>query len=150
MESIFSSKGNESYISRINQLTPETERKWGTMSVSQMLAHLNVTFDMSFTDRYPKPTGLKKWMLKLLVKGSVVGPKPYKKNLRTAPIFLVKDDKDFDKEKKKLLAYVHQVHKLGADYFEGRSSHSFGKLTKGEWDNMFSKHLDHHLLQFGV
>ena len=34
--------------------------------------------------------------------------------------------------------------------FEGKESNSFGPLTKGEWNNMFYKHLDHHLSQFGV
>jgi len=28
-------------------------------------------------------------------------------------------------------------------------SHSFGPLSKTEWNNMFYKHLNHHLTQFG-
>ena len=36
------------------------------------------------------------------------------------------------------------------DYFDGKESHSFGPLNKTEWNNMFYKHADHHLTQFGV
>jgi hypothetical protein len=40
MQNVFDAKEAQQYIDRINQLTPETQRKWGKMSVSQMLAHL--------------------------------------------------------------------------------------------------------------
>ena len=33
---------------------------------------------------------------------------------------------------------------------DGRESLSFGPLTAVEWNGLFSKHLDHHLQQFGV
>ena len=39
---------------------------------------------------------------------------------------------------------------LGVSYFENKESHSFGRLTIKEWNNMFYKHLEHHLTQFGV
>jgi hypothetical protein len=76
--------------------------------------------------------------------------KPYKKNSQTAPEFLVKADKDFNKEKQRLINYINKTQQLGENYFEGKESHSFGKLTSVEWNNMFYKHLDHHLTQFGV
>ena len=37
----------QEYINRINNLTPETQRKWGKMSVDQVLAHLNVAYDLT-------------------------------------------------------------------------------------------------------
>jgi len=42
------------------------------------------------------------------------------------------------------------TQKFGSARFEGKESHSFGKLTSKEWNNMFYKHLNHHLTQFGV
>ena len=33
---------------------------------------------------------------------------------------------------------------------DGKESFSFGKLKAQEWNNMFAKHLNHHLEQFGV
>ncbi|MFO7825870.1 MAG: hypothetical protein R6V72_18175 [Cyclobacterium sp.] len=53
-------------------------------------------------------------------------------------------------EKEPLIQYLHKAVELGADHFEGRESLSFGKLSKQEWNNLFYKHLDKHLTQFGV
>jgi hypothetical protein len=88
--------------------------------------------------------------LKLLVKKTVVNETPYKKSSQTAPAFIIKDDKDFDKEKERLINYIKKTQELGASYFEGKESLSFGALNKTEWNNMFYKHLDHHLQQFGA
>ncbi|WP_306354160.1 hypothetical protein [Flavobacterium sp. '19STA2R22 D10 B1'] len=59
-------------------------------------------------------------------------------------------DKDFELEKNRLINYIQKSQQLGENYFDGKDSHSFGKLTKTEWNNMFYKHLNHHLSQFGV
>lgn len=150
MKNVFTKEGATQLIERVNKLYPETKARWGTMNVSQMLAHCNVTYDMDFTDNYPKATGLKKFMLKLFVKTTVVGSKPYSKNGRTAPDFIITDSREFESEKSKLLGYIIKVQELGETYYEGRDSNSFGELNVGEWNNMFYKHLDHHLKQFGV
>jgi hypothetical protein len=150
MNNIFDSKETEAVIDRINKLSPTTKPQWGKMSVDQMLAHCNVTYEMAYENKHVKPNEFTKFMLKLFVKNTVVGAKPYKKNSRTAPQFLVTDAKNFVKEKARLTDYLKKTQKLGAGYFEGRESHSFGSLTKQEWNNMFYKHLDHHLNQFGV
>ncbi|WP_316832179.1 hypothetical protein [Pedobacter aquatilis] len=70
--------------------------------------------------------------------------------LQTAPSFLITDKKEFEKEKIRLIDYLNKTQGFGEHYFDGKESHSFGKLTKKEWNNMFYKHLDHHLNQFGV
>ncbi|NJX14133.1 DUF1569 domain-containing protein [Tamlana crocina] len=150
MKNIFDLKETNAVINRINKLKPDTQPLWGKMSVDQMLAHCNVTYEMAYEDKHPKPNGFTKFMLKLFVKNTVVGDKPYKKNSRTAPQFLVTDTKNYVQEKARLTDYLVKTQKLGADYFDGKESHSFGKLTKTEWNNMFYKHLDHHLSQFGV
>lgn len=137
-------------IQRINNLTPETKPDWGKMSVDQMLAHLNVAYDMSFTEKYTKPNAVAKFFLKLMVKKAVVGPKPYPKNGRTAPVFIITDERNFQEEKKKLIDYIEKVRDLGEAHFEGRDSHSFGALTSNEWNVLFGKHIEHHLKQFGV
>ncbi|RZJ66435.1 MAG: hypothetical protein EOO47_25375, partial [Flavobacterium sp.] len=80
----------------------------------------------------------------------VVGEKPYKKNLHTAPSFLIADEREFEKEKTRLINYLNKTQQLGEVHFDGKESLSFGKLNKTQWNNMFYKHLDHHLSQFGV
>lgn len=150
MKNLFDKIDLQTTIDRINKLTPESKRQWGKMNVSQMLAHVNVAYDMAHTDKYPKSGTFKTFMLKLFVKNAVVGQKPYPKNARTAPEFVIANERDFKAEKKILVDYLHQTQSLGAAYFEGKQSNSFGPLTTQEWNTLFSKHLDHHLTQFGV
>ena len=150
MKDIFSKPVSDEVIARINTLEPETQPSWGKMSVDQMLAHCNVVYEAQYDDKHPKPKGIKKWLVKLLIKKMVVGDKPYKKNGQTAPYFLIKGPKDFQVEKNRLIDYINKTQALGADYFDGTESHSFGPLTKKEWNVMFYKHLDHHLTQFNV
>ena len=150
MKNIFQKSDTEQIIGRINRLTPDTKAQWGKMNVSQMLAHCNVSYEMVYDNIHPKPNGVLKLILKLLVKNKVVTEKMYPKNNRTAPQFIIRDEKDFSAEKERLVAYINKTQELGESYFDGKESHSFGKLTKTEWNNMFSKHLEHHLSQFGV
>ena len=150
MQNLFTSNGTQAAIDRINNLAPETQAQWGKMDVAQMLAHCNVAYDMGLTDNYSKPGSIKKFLLKMFVKNGVVGPKPYPKNSRTAPEFIIADERDFAIEKKKLIDYIIKVQKLGGPHFNGKESHSFGPLNENEWNTLFAKHLDHHLTQFGV
>ena len=150
MNNILVEKETKKVIERINQLLSTTKPQWGKMSVDKMLAHCNVTYEMTFENIHPKPTGFKKILLKLFVKPIVVGEKPYKRNSRTAPEFIISDTKNFEIEKERLINYILKTANLGENYFDNRESHSFGKLTKTEWNTMFYKHLDHHLNQFGV
>ena len=150
LPNIFSKEVNDSIIQRINSLTPETQAKWGTMNVAQMLAHCNVTYEMAYENKHPKPNFLMKFILKSFIKNVVVSEKEYVQNSRTAPAFLITDARVFEAEKNRLIAYLQKTTELGANYFEGKESHSFGALNKTEWNNMFYKHIDHHLKQFGV
>jgi hypothetical protein len=150
MKNIFNQSDTIELINRIEKLTPESKPKWGKMAVAQMLAHCNVAYEFVYDGKHIKPKGFKKWLLKTFVKNIVVSDKPYKKNNRTAPEFLITSDKDFNIEKNRLIAYIRKTQELGSAYFDNKESHSFGKLTESEWNNMFSKHLDHHLNQFGV
>lgn len=149
-KNVFNSNTVNEVITRIKNLTPNSQPLWGKMNVAQMLAHLNVSYEMIFTNKHPKPKGLMKFILKFFIKKIVTGDKPYKKSSQTAPAFIITDAKDFIKEQETLIAYINQVKDLGENHFEGKESHSFGKLNVNEWNNMLYKHLDHHLTQFGV
>jgi len=147
---IFSQEGAQEIISRIEKLTPTSQALWGKMNVAQMLAHNCVTYEMTYEDKHPKPNFLVKFLLKSFVKKGIVKEMPYKKNSQTAPAFLIKGERNFEVEKNRLINFIKKTADLGAQHFDNKESHSFGKLSKTEWNNMFAKHLDHHLGQFGV
>ena len=121
------------------------------MNAAQMLAHLNVAYVMLYhPDKFSQPTGLKRWLIRKFVKPIVVDETPYKKNTRTAQAFRITDARDFEREKKALIEHIQKTERLGPSYFEQKSSINFGPMTSGEWSNLFYKHADHHLTQFGV
>ena len=148
--SVFSQETTNATIERINSLTSKSEPKWGTMNVAQMLAHTNVSYDLAFLRKSNKPNPIMKFLLKLLVKPMVVNEKEYPKNSRTAPIFIIANERNFEKEKELLIDNIKLTQAKGPNYFDGRESPSLGALTSEEWNNLFYKHLDHHLKQFGV
>ncbi|MCK0157870.1 DUF1569 domain-containing protein [Cellulophaga sp. F20128] len=150
MKNLFTKNDVNETIVRINSLTADTPGLWGKMTVDQMLAHCNVAYDMVYTDNYPKIGGFQKFMIKLFAKSTVIGLKPYTKNGRTAPEFIIKERKDFEAEKTKLIQNIEKTLALGTAHFNNKENRAFGKLSGAEWNTLFSKHLDHHLRQFGV
>ena len=150
MKNIFDPTVTDEIITRINQLKPDSQPLWGKMSVAQMLAHCNVTYETVYEDKHKKPNPLMKLILKTFVKKIVVDDTPYKRNNPTAPHYIISDSKDFEIEKKRLIDYIIKTQQLGESYFDKKESHSFGLLSVKEWNTMFYKHLDHHLNQFGV
>jgi hypothetical protein len=150
LPNVFTKDVTAQIIQRINTLTPETSAKWGKMNVSQMLAHCNVTYEMAYENKHKKPNAFVRFLLKMVVKNVVVTETPYKPNGSTAKQFIISDEREFEKEKARLIAYISQTQELGESHFEQKESHSFGVLNAIEWNNMFYKHLNHHLTQFGV
>jgi hypothetical protein len=137
-------------LARVEKLTPESTPLWGKMNVAQMLAHTNVGFDIANGQIPVSYNFLMRFMRKMIVKSTVVGNKPYEKNGRTAPAFVIADERDFAKEKAALIANFKAFHAAGAGAYEGRVSEAFGKLSAQEWSNTYWKHMDHHLTQFGA
>jgi len=150
MQDVFLKGDCNQFINRINQLKLDSQPLWGKMSVDQMLAHCNVTYEMVYDDIHKKPNAFMRFLLKSFVKNKVVDESPYPKNIRTAPQFIINGDRDFELEKQRLITYINKTQELGKNNFEGKESLSFGKLSSKEWNNMFAKHLDHHFSQFGV
>ena len=150
MKNVFNQTDVNELISRINQLNPSTPAQWGKMNVGQMLAHCCVAYDMALTDQYPKPNFLMRALAKFFAKSMVIGPKPYPKNSRTAPEFIITDQRVFETEKNRLIDNIKKTQELGSSYFDGKESLSFGPLSTNEWNTLFYKHLNHHLTQFGV
>ena len=154
MNNIFDRTTCDSYIARIGRLTVDTRPQWGKMNSAQMLAHVCKPYEMvcdpNYSATHKRPNGIVRFLLKRFLKPIVVGPKPYAKNSRTAPEFIVADERVLETERKRLFGYMGQVQAWGATHFEGKDNHSFGVMTAPEWNNLFAKHLAHHLAQFGV
>jgi hypothetical protein len=150
MPNIFEIETTHQLIQRIHQLNPDTRALWGKMTVNQMLAHCIVPYEMALTDKYPPMGTVMKFIATLFAKNQVIGDKPYPRSSRTAPEFIIVDQPDFNEKKEELIKFIQTVYDKGITHFDGKASRSFGNLSSQEWSNLFYKHLDHHLTQFGV
>ena len=130
LPSVYDLKTTEQLLNRIEKLTPQTKPLWGKMDVAKMLAHINVSYGLesgAITNK--KPSFFMKFILKMVIKPIIVGEKEYKKNAQTAPVFVIKSDKDFDIEKNNLINNIKSTQQKGASYYEGKFNNSFGNLT---------------------
>lgn len=150
MKNLFDPAVAEETIQRIRSLTPDAKPHWGKMDVARMLAHCCVPYEMVYEEKHPRPGTVKRFFLRTLVKPGVVSEKPYRRNSPTAPAFRITDEREFEQERKRLAGYVQRTSELGETHFHGKDYPNFGPLTGTEWNNLFYKHLDHHLTQFGV
>lgn len=150
LPNIFEISNVQQIIERIQGLSKDSKALWGRMNAAQMLAHCNVTYDMVYNPIHTKPNFIMRLLLHFIVKKQVVNETPYKQNSRTATQYIIKGEKNFEVEKNQLINHLTKTQELGKHFFEQLPSHSFGPLSADEWNNLFYKHLDHHLRQFGV
>ncbi len=145
---IFDPATNETLIRRIESLTPQSQRLWGTMTVAQVLKHLAVPYNDLISNKVRQPK--MRLLGRLIFKPIMTGEKPYRKNSPTAKQFIITDEPEFEQVKKELKEKMLEIHGRGPDFFEGKEHFLLGRLKSHEWSNMLYKHLDHHLRQFGV
>lgn len=149
MKNLFDKNTYVEITCRMNALTPNSQRQWGKMNPAQMLAHCKEAFKVPLSDK-KMPRMFLGLLIGWMVKPKLYNESPWKQNLPTAPNFIIKDDRDFEKEKQELIGMINQFHNGGPENV-GRFPHPmFGTFTKEQWGKSMYKHLDHHLKQFGV
>ena len=135
-------------LARIEKITPGTKPQWGSMTSAQMMAHCAEIQEVS-NGKELKGTPFIAKLLKGYIRKMVVSDKPYPKSTQTHPQYKQTVDRDFEAEKKRLLAAMEQFVQLQEKV--GEIPHSlFGQMTADEKGWSMYKHLDHHLTQFGV
>ncbi len=149
MKSMYDSAVLGEILTRINTLTPATQRVWGKMDVGQMLAHCNETMKV-VTDQLITKRLLIGRILGPIFRAGYLGEKPLRRNSPTHPLFVMVDEKEFEREKEQLLRLVRQFSEGGEAKCTKQAHSFFGPFTPAEWGTSTYKHLDHHLQQFGV
>jgi Protein of unknown function (DUF1569) len=149
MKNLFDAGVYNEITERINKLTPQSQRQWGKMNVAQMLAHCKEAFKVPLSDK-KMPRMFLGLLVGWMIKAKLYNDSPWKRNLPTAPNFIIKDERDFEKEKKELTSLINQFY-TGGPGNVGRFPHPmFGSFTTEQWGKSMYKHLDHHFQQFGV
>ena len=132
---------------RLSKLNKDTSATWGKMNAGQMLNHCQMPLNIILEK---KDYGVKpNWLINLLFKKSMYSDKLWKKNLPTAKGFAIKDEKDFETEKKAITDLINELN-TQRNRNDWKPHPAFGAMTKEQWGKMQYKHLDHHFRQFGV
>ena len=146
VKNLFEPAVKQEIIGRINKLTPGSQRQWGKMDVAQMLAHCQMPLGVAVGKHTLKGSFFIK-LIGPLFKKKLFNDQPFKQNLPTDKSFKMTDPKDFEYEKQSL---IQMINDFSETTMSGEPHPFFGKLTKEEWSKGTWKHLDHHLMQFGV
>jgi hypothetical protein len=132
---------------RLAALRPDTPRKWGTMSVDQMLWHVNRTLQLHLgeitapRERVSLPRGVMKVLVLNLT---------WPKGTPTLAALVAKEKQyDFAQERQRCLELLDRFAQRRLDE-EWPENPIFGKVSGADLSRLQAKHLDHHLRQFGV
>lgn len=140
----------EQILSRINRLTPQTQRQWGKMNVNQMLYHTSSGLRIAYGEMTTAPRGnwLKKKLMRFVILKTDV-PTP-KEKAETFPemntVARSINPADFNVERNKLIELLNDFPTKQTAPLSGL----LGKMSKENWARLQYSHLDHHLKQFGV
>ena len=135
---------------RLGRLTAASERKWGTMTASQAVAHCAIGMEWAVGDKTPPRMLLGRLLGRAVKPMALKDDAPMKKNSPTSPELVVRDGPDFEAERGRLCGLLDRFAAGGAEGCTGHPHTFFGKMTPEEWAVLEYKHVDHHLRQFGV
>jgi hypothetical protein len=141
----------DSIVARLNNLRPDSERRWGAMTANGMICHLADSLKFTLGERPVSlaisPVG--RYLLKYL---ALYSPLPWPKGYRTRPEaaqeFGGTQPGSFDEDRRHLISLVRRISTHRPGSFPPHPV--FGPMTQKQWMRLVCMHIDHHLRQFGV
>jgi|ERR1041385_673544 hypothetical protein len=148
MGSILKESDRAEIVRRFQSLSASSARKWGTLDVTGMLQHLNLSARMTLGE-LPVASSNKRVFQTFPFKHLILYVLPFPKGAPTAAELKPADPSSFETERAALL---EMLERIGAGPTEGVGpAHPlFGPMTWKEWGVVTYKHANHHLKQFGA
>ena len=137
----------DAYKRRIAALQPSTQRRWGRMTVDQMLWHVNCSLENSM-GRYPVKA-VRLPLPRAIVKFLILRSPLRHRNAPTAEEYVAKERYDFTTEIERLGRLIDEFTARPLDAV-WQNNAFMGAMTGRDWSRLQARHLDHHLSQFGV
>jgi Protein of unknown function (DUF1569) len=151
MSSIEKPEALAQLIGRLENLRPDTPRRWGKMSAGEMLCHLS-DVSASVLGRAGSPPGkpprrLLKWI-------ALYSPFPWPKGKvktprRTDPQIEGTRPGDFEPDRQRAVEGLKALASTPAAGLPG-DHFLFGAMSPSDWRRWAWRHTDHHLRQFGL
>jgi hypothetical protein len=148
MGSILNENDRAAICTRVRSLSASSTARWGRMSVTEMLQHLQLSARMAVGE-LKVPSANKRAFQMFPLKQLILYVVPFPKGAPTAPELLPGAATSLEEERAAVLALLDQIG-TGPQEGGGPSHPLFGPLSWREWGAATYKHVDHHLKQFGA
>jgi hypothetical protein len=134
-------------LRRLKALRPDADRRWGKMSVGQMLWHVSEAMESALgrSPAEPEKVPLPRPVMKFIVINM-----PWPKGAPTLKRWVPQSESyDFALERDRCCRLVDE---LASRPLEARwpDSPTLGRMSGQDVSRLHAKHLNHHLTQFGV
>lgn len=141
----------EEIVQRISLLTENAPRKWGKMSVSQMLKHCELVLKVALGKIELPEINIFFRMIGAATKIEMqIFNNGIPRNMPTFRKLIVNFECDFDGSKTNLLNTLKDFRTASENKELPDHHRLFGTMTEKDWGFLEYKHLDHHLKQFNV
>ena len=148
MGSILNESDRTELLNRMNLLSASSTRRWGQMSVTGMLQHLNLSARMALGE-LPVASVNKRPFHVFPLKHLLLYVIPFPKGAPTAGELRPDGTASFDEERAIIVNLLEQIG-TGPQDGSGPAHPLFGPMSRREWAVVTYKHVDHHLKQFGA
>ena len=140
-----------STIDRLRHLTPESERRWGTLTPNEMLCHVADSLRVVIGER-PQDVRITLFSRTVMKWIALYVPLPWPKGIRTGRTVDPRRDGTPPGAFARDLATLEEITARFVERSAAMSSPHplFGKLSPAEWLRWGYLHADHHLRQFGM
>lgn len=147
MPSMFDYSTREQFLRRIRKLTPQSQRRWGTMSPDKMVCHLSDQLRLALGELAARPIAGPMRLAPFRWFAIDVMPWPHgikgpRESFTTQPL-------NWDRDVSTLRSLLEQFA-ARAGQSEWPEHPMFGRMSGSLWGRLTCKHFDHHLRQFGV
>ncbi len=152
MKTLANAEDKADVIRRIASIGPASRRRWGTMTVSQMICHLSDAFRVALGDKAAEP--VKNRFNGTVMKWSGLWlPFPWPRGVPTVPecdaTIGGTPPSELERDKGELFALLERFATL-PDVVAQHEHPIFGGMTEKEWMRWGYLHVDHHLRQFAA
>ena len=145
--SLFDVGDRAALLGRLQRLTPDARPRWGRMTPTRMLAHVNDGFALAYGELTTRPR--RTWLRIPPVNLLVACVLPFPRNAPTPRELIAREPNGWDVEMHRLSQNLDGfTTRAGIDRWPDHPF--FGRMPGWAWGMLGYRHVDHHFRQFGI
>jgi Protein of unknown function (DUF1569) len=152
MKTLADSDARQEIMRRLSSICPASQRRWGKMTVTEMICHLSDAFRVGMGEKQANPVST--WLWRYGMKWiALSAPIKWPHGVQTVPECEAgvggTPPSEFESDVSELKKAFERFTRQPRDY-ELQPHPIFGQLSEKEWMRWGYLHMDHHLRQFGA